>query len=73
MVAVMMATNTREKLASLINSVNSASDIPSKLEPLRQLKQDLLQQDHALLSEFLPLLFDLKSDRFSPVRKHVTE
>ncbi|XP_059462379.1 uncharacterized protein LOC132191403 isoform X1 [Corylus avellana] len=73
MVAVMMATNTREKLASLINSVESASDIPSKLEPLRQLKQDLPQQDHVLLSEFLPLFFELKSDRFSPVRKHVAE
>lgn len=69
----MMATNTREKLASLINSVESASDIPSKLEPLRQLKQDLPQQDHVLLSEFLPLFFELKSDRFSPVRKHVAE
>uniref|UniRef100_A0A2N9I6K7 Symplekin n=1 Tax=Fagus sylvatica TaxID=28930 RepID=A0A2N9I6K7_FAGSY len=68
-----MVMNPRENLASLINSANSASDIPSKLEPLLQLKQDLLQQDPALLSEFLPLLLHLHSDRFGPVRKFVTE
>jgi symplekin len=69
----MMVMNPRENLASLINSAKSASDIPSKLEPLLQLKQDLLQQDPALLSEFLPLLLHLHSDRFGPVRKFVTE
>lgn len=68
-----MVMNPRENLASLINSAKSASDIPSKLEPLLQLKQDLLQQDPALLSEFLPLLLHLHSDRFGPVRKFVTE
>ncbi|KAL4606232.1 hypothetical protein ACB092_09G086800 [Castanea dentata] len=66
----MMTMNPRENLASLISSAKSASDIPSKLEPLRQLKRDLIQQhDLALVSESLSLL----SDRFDPVRKFVTE
>lgn len=66
----MMTMNPRENLASLINSAKSASDIPSKLEPLRQLKRGLIQQhDLALVSESLSLL----SDRFGPVRKFVTE
>ncbi|KAG7965085.1 hypothetical protein I3843_09G205600 [Carya illinoinensis] len=73
MVAMMMATNKREKLASLINSAKSASNIPSKLESLRQLKRNLLHEDPSLLSEFLSPLLDLQSDRFSPVRKLVAE
>lgn len=68
-----MATNKREKLAGLINSAESASDIPSKLESLRQLKQNLLHEGPSLLSEFLSPLLDLQSDRFSPVRKLVAE
>lgn len=68
-----MAMNARERVASLINSAKSASDIPTKLESLRQLKQDFLQDDPALLAEFLSPLLDLQSDRFSPVRKLVAE
>ena len=69
----MMATNSREKLASLVNSAKSAPDIPSKLDLLRRLKLELPQEDPVLLTEFLPCLFDLQSDRFSPVRKFITE
>ncbi|CAL0329563.1 unnamed protein product [Lupinus luteus] len=72
-VKVSMAPSSRENLASLVNSSNLAIDIPSKLQSLRHLKRDLPQQDPVLLTEFLPSLFDFLSDRFSPVRKFVTQ
>ncbi|KAI7997805.1 Symplekin [Camellia lanceoleosa] len=68
-----MATTSRENVARLMNSAKFAIDIPSKLEQLRQLKNDLSQADSVLLSEFLPSLLDLHSDQFSPVRKFVTK
>ncbi|GFY83762.1 HEAT repeat-containing protein [Actinidia rufa] len=67
-----MAANTREKVASLVNLAKFAMDIPSKLERLRPLKNELSQADSVLLRVF-PLLLDLHTDRFSPVRKFVTE
>ncbi|XP_034219881.1 uncharacterized protein LOC117631058 isoform X3 [Prunus dulcis] len=74
MVGMMMVANSNERLASLMDSAILASDIPSKLDRLRQSKQDLVvQQDPALLSGLLPRLFELQSDRFSPVRKFATE
>lgn len=68
-----MAVDSRERLAGLINSTKIASDIPSKLARLRQLKHDLLPEDPLLLSELLPRILELQSDRFSPIRKFVTE
>ncbi|KAK7287499.1 hypothetical protein RIF29_00779 [Crotalaria pallida] len=67
------AASSREKLASLVHSANLTTDAPSKLEALRQLKHELPQEDPVLLTEFLPSLFDFLSDRFSPVRKFVTQ
>ncbi|XAR50837.1 hypothetical protein NMG60_11005286 [Bertholletia excelsa] len=69
-----MAANSRERVASLLNSVRFASDVPSKLEQLRQLKDELSPSDDLVLpSEFLPSILELLSDRFSPVRKFVTK
>lgn len=68
-----MAATSREKLASLVHSAKLAIDISSKLDLLRQLKLELPQEDPVLLTEFLPSLFEFLSDRFSPVRKFVTE
>ena len=64
---------SREKLSRLSNSVKLAIDLASKLDLCRQLKQDLLEEDAAALSEFLPRLFDLYSDPSGPVRKLATE
>lgn len=70
----MTKSSSRERLASLINSAKSASDIPSKLQTLRQLNQILQQQENAnSLSEFLPRIFEFQSDQHSPVRKFATE
>ncbi|ESW05883.1 hypothetical protein PHAVU_010G000700 [Phaseolus vulgaris] len=68
-----MAVTSREKLASLVNAAKLASDIPSKLESLRQLRHELPPEDPVLLTEFLPSLFLFHSDRFGPVRKFITE
>ncbi|XP_058214534.1 uncharacterized protein LOC131326009 [Rhododendron vialii] len=68
-----MAARSREKLAGLIDSAKLAPDIPSKLEQLRRAKDELSQSDPAFLSEFLPPLLDLHTDRFGPVRKFVIE
>ncbi|KAJ6425283.1 hypothetical protein OIU84_025953, partial [Salix udensis] len=70
----MTKSSSRERLGNLINSVKSASDIPSKLQTLRQLNQILQQQENAnSLSEFLPRIFEFQSDQHSPVRKFATE
>ncbi|KAG5550558.1 hypothetical protein RHGRI_015500 [Rhododendron griersonianum] len=68
-----MAARSREKLAGLIDSAKLAPDITSKLEQLRRAKDELSQSDPAFLSEFLPPLLDLHTDRFGPVRKFVIE
>ena len=68
-----MAANTREKVASLVNLAKFAMDIPSKLELLRPLKEELSLADSVLLADLLPLVIDLHTDRFSPVRKFITE
>ncbi|XP_030481305.1 uncharacterized protein LOC115698245 isoform X1 [Cannabis sativa] len=66
---VMVAANSMEKLSGLVDSAKLATDIPSKLDRLRQLKNGLVEDDLDLLSHLLPRLFELHSDRFSPVRK----
>ncbi|XP_022151495.1 uncharacterized protein LOC111019424 [Momordica charantia] len=73
MVGMTMAVDSRERLAGLINSTKIAADIPSKLARLHQLKHGLLPEDPVLLSELLPRILELQSDRFSPIRKSVTE
>ncbi|XP_048127124.1 symplekin isoform X3 [Rhodamnia argentea] len=73
MVAIVAAATPRERLAGLVGSAKGSPDIPSKLGRLRDLKEDLLQDDPVLLAEFLPQLLDLLSDRFSPVRKFITQ
>ncbi|XP_022978075.1 symplekin isoform X1 [Cucurbita maxima] len=73
MVAVMTAVDSKERLSRLINSTKIAADIPSKLARLRQLKNDLPPEDPVLLTELLPRILELQSDRFSPIRKFVTE
>lgn len=60
-------------IPSLINSAQSALDVPSKLEHLRQLKDDLLHQDPVLLSQLLPRIIDLHTDSLSPVRKFIAQ
>ncbi|KAA8517806.1 hypothetical protein F0562_015280 [Nyssa sinensis] len=67
------ALHPMEKVAGLINSAKFAMDIPSKLEHLRHLKDELFQADPVLLSEFLRPLLDLLADGFSPVRKFIIE
>lgn len=73
MVAIVASATPRERLAGLVGSAKSSPDVPSKLGRLRDLKEDLLQDDPVLLAEFLPQLLDLLSDRCSPVRKFVTQ
>ncbi|KAF8038513.1 hypothetical protein BT93_B1152 [Corymbia citriodora subsp. variegata] len=73
MVAIVASGTPRERLAGLVGSAKASADIPSKLGRLRDLKEDLLQDDPVLLAEFLPQLLDLLSDRFSPVRKFITQ
>ncbi|XP_027065650.2 uncharacterized protein [Coffea arabica] len=68
-----MATVSRDKISSLINSVKFDANIPSKLEHLRSLSDELSNADSVLLSKFLSPLLDLLSDRFSPVRKFTAE
>ncbi|XP_056172309.1 uncharacterized protein LOC115672207 isoform X2 [Syzygium oleosum] len=73
MVAIVASATPRERLAGLVGSAKSSPDVPSKLGRLRDLKEDLLQDDPVLLAEFLPQLLDLLSDRCSPVRKFITQ
>uniref|UniRef100_A0A7N0VDI7 Symplekin n=1 Tax=Kalanchoe fedtschenkoi TaxID=63787 RepID=A0A7N0VDI7_KALFE len=68
----LMKASPREKIATLIKSAKSGTEVRTKLEPLRKLKGDWFQNDPVLVSEFLPCLFELQPDRFSAVRQLVT-
>ncbi|KAL2541488.1 HEAT repeat-containing protein [Abeliophyllum distichum] len=69
----MMPATWREKIAGRINSVNYAADVPSKLDHLRRLKDEISDADSRFLVGFLSPLLDLISDRSSPVRKFITQ
>ncbi|CAI9301502.1 unnamed protein product [Lactuca saligna] len=70
----MMQTISREKFANLIDSAKFSTDVPSKLETLRRLKDKFSgAEDPHLVMEFLPQLLDLHTDRCSPVRRYVAE
>ncbi|GMH26513.1 hypothetical protein Nepgr_028356 [Nepenthes gracilis] len=71
--AGIMAASPRERMASLLESVELATDIPSRFAQLRNLKEELTHSDTILLSEFLSGVLNLNADQFSPVRKFVTE
>ncbi|KAL9253833.1 Symplekin-like protein [Drosera capensis] len=75
MVGIMAATTySRETMATMLNSVDGATAIPSKLEQLRKLKDALVPlSDTVLLSEFLSGILKLHADRFSPIRRVATE
>lgn len=60
-------------MASLLDSVNFAPTITSKLRFLDELKAEFSSSDTLLLSEFLSSILQLLSDPFSPVRKFVAE
>ncbi|KAK2656710.1 hypothetical protein Ddye_009762 [Dipteronia dyeriana] len=67
-------SNSREKLASLVNSAREAMDMHLKLEYLRRLKQNLVEEESAVLvSEILPRILDLHVNSSAPVRKFVIE
>lgn len=68
-----MAAISRDKVAGNITSTKFAMDIPSKLNNLRQLKDDFSHADSLSISELLPPLLELHSDRCSPVRKFIAE
>ncbi|KAL5995599.1 hypothetical protein ACLOJK_025663 [Asimina triloba] len=58
------------KAADFLNSLQLASDAPSKLHHLRFLRELLMQdEDSSLLAEFLPRLLQLQSQPQSPIRK----
>lgn len=70
----MMAAISREKFAGLIDSAKFSTDVPSKLDNLRKLKEKFSRaEDPHLVTEFLPQLLDLHTDRCSPVRRFVAE
>ncbi|KAF5762617.1 putative armadillo-like helical, symplekin, symplekin/Pta1 [Helianthus annuus] len=65
----MVGMISMEKFSGLIHSAKFSSDVPSKLDNLRKLK-DL---DPHLLSHLFPQLLDLHTDRSSPVRRFLAE
>lgn len=70
----MMAAISREKFSGLIDSTKFSTDVPSKLENLRILKEKFSRAEEPhLVTEFLPQLLDLHTDRCSPVRRFVAE
>ncbi|XP_010543210.1 PREDICTED: uncharacterized protein LOC104816196 isoform X2 [Tarenaya hassleriana] len=68
-----MTSNSGERLDGLANSAKLATELPPKLDRLRQLRRYLQEDSTIFSSELLPLLFDLLSDRFGAVRKIVAE
>lgn len=68
-------SNSEQKLATLVDSARAAHDMPSKLDYLRRLRRDLVDEQNAVnVSEVLPGVLDLlNADSFAPVRKFATE
>ncbi|KAI3732335.1 hypothetical protein L1987_63539 [Smallanthus sonchifolius] len=70
----MMAAISMEKFSGLIHSAKFSTDVPSKLDTLRKLKDEFsLAEDPHLVTEFFPQLLHLHTDRCSPVRRFVAE
>ncbi|XP_076904696.1 uncharacterized protein LOC143560239 [Bidens hawaiensis] len=72
----MVGMISMERFSGLFESAKFSSDVPSKLETLRKLKDEfsLAVEDHPhLLTHFFPHLLDLHTDRSSPVRRFVAE
>lgn len=71
----MVAAVSREKIASRIKSVKYgvAADLPSRLDQLRRLRDELLAADSLVVLEVVSPILDLLSDRLSPVRKFITQ
>ncbi|XP_076914378.1 uncharacterized protein LOC143573367 isoform X1 [Bidens hawaiensis] len=71
---MMVGMISMERFSGLIESAKFSSDVPSKLETLRKLKDEfILAEDPHLLTHFFPHLLDLHTDRSSPVRRFVAE
>ncbi|XP_010423951.1 PREDICTED: uncharacterized protein LOC104708990 [Camelina sativa] len=68
-----MASYSRERLEGLASSAKSATELPPKLQRLRNLRRDLQKDESVFPIELLPHLFDLLSDQFGAVRKFVAE
>ncbi|XP_023635948.1 symplekin isoform X2 [Capsella rubella] len=68
-----MASYSRERLEGLASSAKSATELPPKLQRLRNLRRDLQRDEPVFPTELLPHLFDLLSDQFGAVRKFVAE
>ncbi|KAK9699144.1 hypothetical protein RND81_08G155600 [Saponaria officinalis] len=71
----LMEVDSLARVTSLIDSVTFAINDHSKLENLNLLKHELPHEENDVefISRFLPSLLKLISDRFSPIRKCVTE
>ncbi|KAI3819069.1 hypothetical protein L1987_12891 [Smallanthus sonchifolius] len=70
----MMAAVSMEKFSGLIHSAKFSTDVPSKLDTLRKLKDEFsLAEDPHLVTQFFPQLLHLHTDRCSPVRRFVAE
>ncbi|GMH09753.1 hypothetical protein Nepgr_011594 [Nepenthes gracilis] len=63
------AASSRERMASLLDSVELSTGIPCRLVYLLNLKVELLHSDTILLAEFLFGVLNLKAVQFRPVRK----
>ncbi|KAF6153639.1 hypothetical protein GIB67_027506 [Kingdonia uniflora] len=65
----LMSGSEKEEISRILHSIKISMDIASKLQRLDQLKEVLVHKDPSFVSEFVPRLVELKSDRFSPIRK----
>ncbi|KAK9069962.1 hypothetical protein SSX86_010360 [Deinandra increscens subsp. villosa] len=70
----MTAAVSTEKFSGLIHSAKFSTDVPSKLDNLRKLKDEFsLAEDPHLVTQFFPQLVHLHTDRCSPVRRFIAE
>ncbi|CAH2074601.1 unnamed protein product [Thlaspi arvense] len=68
-----MVSYSKDRLQGLASSAKSATELPPKLNRLRNLRRYLQGVASVFPTELLPLLFDLLSDQFGAVRKFVAE
>ncbi|KAJ7553566.1 hypothetical protein O6H91_06G103400 [Diphasiastrum complanatum] len=68
-----MGNQSREQAVALLNGAKLQSDMGTKVDTLKQLKELVLHKDPWMLPEFVPHLMELQTNPGSPVRKYIAE
>ena len=73
MVGLTGASSLRELAVSYLNDAKIVGDASTKTSKLKLLKEVLLHRDPSLLTEFVPHLMELQTERPAPIRNFLLQ